>query len=118
MTFFSNILNKLKQPSALAEITDPNKIDIDFKYYEYEYFIQCILVMLSITSPENLYICYANIASDLHLDKASLGWIGSVLAISYGISKFVSGIILITNARYFMAIGTYCYRFIKYFIWF
>ena len=107
MTFFSNILNKLKQPSALAEITDPNKIDIDYKYWRIRIFYSMYIgYAVYYFTRKSFTFVMPNIASDLHLDKASLGWIGSVLAISYGISKFVSGIISDqANARYFMAIG-------------
>lgn len=43
---------------------------------------------------------------DLGFDKSQLGILGSILSISYGISKFASGIISDqSNPRYFMAIG-------------
>lgn len=43
---------------------------------------------------------------DLGFDKGQLGLLGTVLAISYGVSKFVSGIMADrSNARYFMAYG-------------
>src|SRR5437899_6975816 len=44
--------------------------------------------------------------SDLHFDKSDLGIIASVWAITYGLSKFISGVIGDrSNARYFMAFG-------------
>ena len=43
---------------------------------------------------------------DLHLGKAELGFLGSVLSITYGLSKFLSGILADrSNPRYFMGIG-------------
>lgn len=43
---------------------------------------------------------------DLGFDKGQLGILGSVLSISYGISKFASGLLGDrSNARYFMAFG-------------
>lgn len=43
---------------------------------------------------------------DLGLNKSELGVLGSVMAITYGISKFVNGIIGDrSNPRYFMAVG-------------
>lgn len=43
---------------------------------------------------------------DLHFDKGQLGLLGSVLYITYGISKFASGIISDrSNPRFFMAFG-------------
>lgn len=44
--------------------------------------------------------------ADLGFDKAQVGWLGTVLALSYGMSKFVSGILADrSNPRYFMACG-------------
>ncbi|HRW58375.1 MAG TPA: MFS transporter family glucose-6-phosphate receptor UhpC [Chlamydiales bacterium] len=46
------------------------------------------------------------ISANLGYDKTQLGILGSVLAISYGISKFLSGIVSDkSNPRYFMAVG-------------
>lgn len=48
------------------------------------------------------------ISQDLGFDKADLGLISTMLAISYGISKLVSGIIADrSNARWFMSIGLF-----------
>lgn len=44
--------------------------------------------------------------TNLGFDKADLGFLGSLLAVSYGASKFLSGIISDkSNLRYFMGIG-------------
>jgi len=44
--------------------------------------------------------------SDLGLDKCQLGILGSILAISYGVSKFFSGMMSDrSNARFFMSTG-------------
>src|SRR3954469_11805547 len=43
---------------------------------------------------------------DLGFDKSDLGILGSILYITYGFSKFLSGILSDrSNPRYFMAIG-------------
>ncbi|WGL59281.1 phosphoglycerate transporter protein PgtP [Pigmentibacter sp. JX0631] len=107
MTFVCKILNKFKQPTALPEVTDPNKIDIDYKYWRIRIFYSMYIgYAVYYFTRKSFTFAIPNISSDLHLDKGSLGWIGSVLAISYGISKFVSGILSDqANARYFMACG-------------
>ncbi|WP_194847192.1 MFS transporter family glucose-6-phosphate receptor UhpC [Candidatus Neptunochlamydia vexilliferae] len=44
--------------------------------------------------------------ADLGFDKADLGFLGSLLAITYGVSKFVSGMISDRSSlRYFMGLG-------------
>ena len=46
------------------------------------------------------------IMQELHLDKGDLGFIGTVFSLTYGISKFFSGVISDqSNPRYFMAFG-------------
>ena len=43
---------------------------------------------------------------DLGLDKSDLGILGSILSLTYGMSKFLSGVLADrSNPRYFMAIG-------------
>ena len=107
MTIVCKILNKFKQPTALPEVTDPSKIDIDYKYWRIRIFYSMYIgYAVYYFTRKSFTFAIPNIASDLQLDKGSLGWIGSVLAISYGISKFVSGILSDqANARYFMAFG-------------
>ncbi|WP_158997085.1 phosphoglycerate transporter protein PgtP [Pigmentibacter ruber] len=107
MSFVCKILNKFKQPTALPEVIDPKKIDIDYKYWRIRIFYSMYIgYAVYYFTRKSFTFVMPNIASDLQLDKGSLGWIGSVLAISYGISKFVSGILSDrANARYFMAFG-------------
>src|SRR6185295_13869300 len=45
---------------------------------------------------------------DLGYDKSQLGLLGSIFAVTYGISKFVSGVLSDQcNSRYFMAVGLF-----------
>jgi len=47
-----------------------------------------------------------SLIADLGFDKAELGILATILSLSYGLSKFVSGILQDrSNARYFMAFG-------------
>jgi OPA family sugar phosphate sensor protein UhpC-like MFS transporter len=107
MAIFSNIISKLKQPDSIEAIEDQTKINIDYKYWRIRIFYSMyIRYAVYYFTRKSFTFVMPNISSELHLDKASLGWIGSLLAISYGISKFISGIISDNaNARYFMAIG-------------
>lgn len=107
MTFLIKVLNKLKQPESLPEISDSKKIEIDYKYWRIRIFYSMYIgYAVYYFTRKSFTFVMPNIATELNLDKTSLGWIGSVLAISYGVSKFISGILSDqANARYFMAIG-------------
>jgi MFS transporter, OPA family, sugar phosphate sensor protein UhpC len=107
MAYVSSILSKLKQPVSLPERQDQARIEIDYKYWRIRIFYSMYIgYAVYYFTRKSFTFAIPNISAELSLDKASLGWIGSLLAISYGISKLISGMISDNaNARYFMAIG-------------
>lgn len=57
---------------------------------------------------KSLTYAMPGLIADLGFDKSQLGILGSVLAMAYGMSKFVSGILADrANPRYFMALGLF-----------
>ncbi|MDF2576592.1 MAG: putative hexose phosphate transport protein [Chlamydiales bacterium] len=96
-----------KAPPAIKEIEDPATIDKEYKYWRmrifYSIYIGYTFFYFSRTS-------YANtkpaLGAALEYSNSELGIITSAFAMSYGISKFVSGILSDrSNVRYFMAFG-------------
>jgi len=92
-------------PSTMVE----DKTEIDQKYHYWRFHIMV-----------SMYIGYAGfyfsrktfnyampaMMADLGLDKADIGLIGTLFYITYGCSKFFSGIISDrSNPRYFMGLG-------------
>ena len=56
---------------------------------------------------------------ELHLDKGQLGMICSVSALTYGVSKFLNGVLSDQcNPRYFMAFGLICTGILNIFVGF
>ena len=103
----SFLLKFLKSAPHLPEMVDQAEIKAKYKYWR-------IRVMYSMFLGYTFYYftrksftaAMPGIMADLHLDKAELGIMGTVLALSYGLSKFFSGVISDqSNPRYFMAIG-------------
>lgn len=106
-------MNKLLsffQPSPeISEINDPETVKADYKYWRIR-----ILYSMFIG-----YSCYyftrrsftfamPGLIQELGFDKTDLGILASVLSISYGMSKFASGIIVDrTSPRYMMAFGLF-----------
>ena len=102
-----SLTSLLKETPATQKILDPKLIDKTYRYWR-------------IRTMYSMYIGYAcfyftrksftfvipQMIQDLHFTKAQIGILGSVFYITYGVSKFISGMLSDkSNPRYFMAIG-------------
>lgn len=101
------ILNFMKPAATVTEITDEAEIKKDYTYWRlrilYSIFIGYAFYYFT---RKSYTFVMPGLIEDLHFTKSSLGLLGSIFSISYGISKFTSGIISDrTTPRYFMAIG-------------
>lgn len=97
----------LRHPKHIKEIEDPEIVAEKYKYWRIRIFYGMFVgyIFYYFTRKSFTFAMPALIA-DLGFSKAQLGLLGSVLYISYGISKFVSGILSDqSNPRFFMAFG-------------
>src|SRR4028119_1243585 len=97
----------ISSPTSVIAITDETEIDNQYKYWRkrvlYSAFIGYAFY----------YFCRVNISmalpymqKDLEFNKFQLGLIVSVLQITYGVGKFLNGVIADrSNPRYVMTIG-------------
>ncbi len=102
-----NILKYLKPDPFIEEITDPEEIKQKYKYWRirtlYAMFIGYAFYYFT---RKSFTFAMPGLVEDLGFEKTDLGLLGSVFAITYGISKFASGVLADrSNPRYFMAIG-------------
>jgi OPA family sugar phosphate sensor protein UhpC-like MFS transporter len=103
-----NLLFSWLQPAAhIPEIQDKNVVNSEYKYWRirilYSMFIGYAFYYFT---RKSFTFAMPGLISDLGFDKAQLGILGSILSISYSISKFASGMIADrTNPRYMMALG-------------
>lgn len=103
-----NKLLSLFQPAPyLPEITDEETIKANYKYWRirilYSMFIGYAFYYFT---RKSFTFAMPGLIQDLGFDKTQLGILGSVLSITYGISKFASGVVVDrTNPRYIMAFG-------------
>lgn len=89
------------------EIKDPELIKKNYKYWRMRIFYSMYIgyAFFYITRKSFTFAMPAMMV-DLGFTKADLGILGSVLYITYGLSKFISGMMSDrSNPRYFMAIG-------------
>lgn len=102
-----SILDKLKPAPFIEPIKDQTVVKEKYQYWRvrilYSMFIGYAFYYFT---RKSLSIAMPGLVADLHLDKGQLGILGSVFSVTYGISKFASGIVADrANPRYFMAIG-------------
>lgn len=104
-----HILNFLKPDPFIKEITDQEEVSKKYKYWRirilYAMFIGYAFYYFT---RKSFTFAMPGLVEDLGFEKTDLGLLGSIFAISYGLSKFASGIISDkSNPRYFMAIGLF-----------
>lgn len=101
-------LRQIFQPAPhLPEITDQERVKAEYKYWRirilYSMFIGYAFYYFT---RKSFTFAMPGLIHDLHFDKSQLGILGSVLSITYGMSKFATGVMSDrSNPRYFMAIG-------------
>ncbi|MDB6081847.1 MAG: glpT [Chlamydiia bacterium] len=91
------------------EIQDSEIVKKEYNYWRFRVFYSMFVgYAFYYFTRKNFMIAMPALINDLHFDKADLGIIVSVWSITYGLSKFISGIIGDrSNARYFMALGLF-----------
>lgn len=101
------LLTLLQPAPFIPEIQDSKVVDKQYRYWRvrtlYAMFIGYAFYYFT---RKSFTFAMPGMIQDLGFDKGQLGILGSILSITYGFSKFASGIIGDkTNPRYLMAIG-------------
>lgn len=103
----SKIFKILKPASLKEELQDPKLIAKKYKYWRIRIFYSMYIgyVFFYFTRKGFIFII-PQLIDNLGYSYSQLGLLSTVLYITYGISKFISGILSDrANPRYFMAIG-------------
>lgn len=107
---FAKIWNALKAPPALPQkITDPKKVKEMYQYWRWR------MCYASFIGYATFYLLRKNISTampamgrELGYSNTDLGILGATLYITYGVGKFVNGVLADrANIRYFSAIGMF-----------
>jgi OPA family sugar phosphate sensor protein UhpC-like MFS transporter len=103
----STLIDRLKPPQHKPEITDQETVKKCYNHWRVRVFYSMYIgYALYYLTRKCLAFAMPSLILDLGYDKGQLGLLTTTLAISYGVSKFVSGLIGDrSNPRYFMAIG-------------
>lgn len=99
--------NWLEPAPAVEPLEDQEAIDKEYKYWRLRVFYSIYIgYIFYYFTRKSFTFAMPSLITDLGLEKSDLGILGSVLAITYGVSKFCSGILGDrSNARVFMASG-------------
>ena len=102
-----SVLDFLRPAPYIEEIRDGNLVKKNYKYWRLRTF--CAMYVgyaLYYLTRKSFTFAFPALQTELGLDKFELGLLGTILSLSYGASKFLSGILGDkSNPRYFMSIG-------------
>lgn len=103
----SSILDFFKPSPPVQQLQDKEVINKKYRYWRIRIFYAMYIgYVFYYFTRKSLAFAMPMMMKDLGFDKSQLGIMGSVLALSYGFSKFVSGILSDkSNPRFFMAFG-------------
>ena len=101
------MLDILKPAKHIKEIEDIKIVNKKYRYWRLRTFYSMYMgYAFYYFSRKSFTFAMPALMNDLGFDKAELGFLASILSLSYGASKFLSGIVSDkSNPRYFMAIG-------------
>ena len=90
-----------------AEIQDQSQVKADYKYWRMRIFYSMYVgYVVYYFTRKSFTFAMPMLMQELHLTKSDLGWVSTAFYITYGVSKFVSGVVSDrSNPRYFMAMG-------------
>lgn len=103
------LLQVFCQAPFLPEISDEKQVKEEYTYWRHRIFYSMLIgYALYYFTRRSFTFAMPGLIADLAFDKSQLGILGSVLSITYGLSKFVSGMMADrSNPRYFMALGLF-----------
>jgi MFS transporter, OPA family, sugar phosphate sensor protein UhpC len=97
----------LKPADSVPEIQDPDAVKESYKYWRWRIFYGMYVgYIFYYLTRKSFTFAMPALMQDLGLQISDLGILSSILSISYGMSKFLSGMLADrSNPRFFMAIG-------------
>jgi MFS transporter, OPA family, sugar phosphate sensor protein UhpC len=101
------LLSFLKPSPYIPVEQDKAKVDSNYRYWRIRTFYSMYIgYVFYYFTRKSFTFAMPSMIEDLGLQKSDLGILASILSLTYGISKFLSGILADrTNPRYIMSIG-------------
>jgi len=101
------LFNIFEPAPPITPIENPEVVKSTYQYWRFRIFYSMFIgYAFYYFSRKSFTFAMPGLINDLHLTKGELGFLGSILYITYAVSKFASGILSDrSNSRYFMAFG-------------
>jgi len=102
-----SFLEAFKAAPHIQPIKDQEKIDTDYRYWRVRIFYSMFIgYAFFYFTRKSFTFAIPAMVGDLGFQKTDLGILATIMSLSYGLSKFVSGILSDqSNPRYFMPLG-------------
>ncbi len=103
----SSIVKVIQGRLNPSEEQRPNEMDSAYKYWRVRIMYTTYIGYAAYYfTRKNFVFALPAMVKSLHLDKSQIGLLGTLFYVTYGVSKFVSGILSDkSNPRYFMSVG-------------
>ncbi|MEN9344348.1 MAG: putative phosphoglycerate transporter, major facilitator superfamily [Chlamydiota bacterium] len=101
------LLNLLKAAPVIPEMEDQQEVKGQYKYWRWRIFYSMYIgYIFYYFTRKSLTFAMPSMMEDMHFQISDLGLLSSLLSVTYGISKFLSGMLSDrSNPRFFMGIG-------------
>lgn len=91
---FSSIFNFFKEPPAKEVIQDQEKVKKDYSHWRLRMFYSCFLgYTVFYLCKKNIAVALPGLSTEFGYSNTELGLLGSSLYITYGIGKFINGVL-------------------------
>ena len=102
-----SFLNILRPAPYTEEIQDENTVKETYKYWRFRIFYGMYIgYVFYYFTRKSFTFAMPSLMQDLGFEKSDMGILASIMAITYGLSKFLSGVLADrSNPRFFMAFG-------------
>lgn len=105
----SSLLGVFKPDPHIEEVQDQDEVKKKYRYWRFRILYSMFVgYAFYYFTRKSFTFAMPGLIEELGFDKITLGILGSIFSISYGISKFTSGLLSDrSNPRYFMAFGLF-----------
>ena len=94
MNIFANLRNFFKEPPAIEQIQDKEKVDSMYSHWRMRIFYSCFIgYTVFYLCKKNIAVALPGLSEEFGYTNTELGLLGSSLYLTYGIGKFVNGVL-------------------------
>lgn len=94
MSIFSSLRNFFKEPPVIEPIQDKEKVDSMYSHWRMRIFYSCFIgYTVFYLCKKNIAVALPGLSEEFGYTNTELGLLGSSLYLTYGIGKFVNGVL-------------------------